>query len=218
MKNALHLARALERMPLVAILRGLAASEACEVGAELAEAGIEILEVPLNSPEPYRSIEALRNSLGETAVVGAGTVVSADNVEMVKDSGGQIVVAPNTDEGVIEACLRLDLVPIPGFLTASEAFRATGAGAEFLKLFPANVFAPNYRSALAAVLPDGISVLAVGGVNLTNSRTYLDAGFSGLGIGSSLYRPGCNNSQLRATADAFVQVCNAWKETRRPDA
>lgn len=205
------LAASLVRMPLVAILRGVTASEADEVGAELIAAGIGVLEVPLNSPDPYDSIRALRDALGDSAVVGAGTVVSSGDVQRVLDAGGQIVVAPNTDERVIEACLHRDLVPVPGFTTASEAFRAISAGATFLKLFPVNAFAPSYVGALAAVLPAGVSVLAVGGVDLTNCRSYLDAGYCGVGIGSSLYRPGCTLGQLKTHAGEFVRLCRDWQ-------
>ena len=199
-------------MPLVAILRGVTAPEAREVGAELVAAGIEVLEVPVNSPGPYDSIRILRDTLGDSAVIGAGTVVSTRDVERVSDAGAQIAVAPNTDETIIEACLRHGMVPIPGFATASEAFRAVHAGAGFLKLFPASAFAPSYLGALAAVLPKGISVLAVGGVDLANARTYLEAGYAGLGIGSSLYRPGGTGQHLRETADAFVRVCRRWQD------
>ncbi|MYE20651.1 MAG: 2-dehydro-3-deoxy-6-phosphogalactonate aldolase [Rhodospirillales bacterium] len=210
------LAAALARTPLVAILRGVTASEAEEVGAELVAAGIGVLEVPLNSPDPYDSIRVLRDTLGDSAVVGAGTVVTSSDVQRILDAGGQIVVAPNTDERVIEACLRRDLVPVPGFATASEAFRAISAGATFLKLFPVNAFAPSYVGALAAVLPAGISVLAVGGVDRTNCRTYLDAGYRGLGIGSSLYRPGCTAGQLRKHAEEFVRICRDWQGDLEP--
>ena len=210
------LAASLVRMPLVAILRGVTAAEADEVGAELVAAGIGVLEVPLNSPDPYDSIRVLRDTLGDSAVVGAGTVVSSSDVQRVLDAGGQVVVAPNTDERVIEACLRRDLVPVPGFTTASEAFRAISAGATFLKLFPVNAFAPSYVGALAAVLPAGISVLAVGGVGLTNCRSYLEAGYRGLGIGSSLYRPGCTVEQLRKHAGEFVRICRDWRGDLEP--
>lgn len=199
-------------MPLVAILRGVNPPETAEIGAELVAAGIEVLEVPVNSPDPCHSIRILRDTLGDFAVIGAGTVVSTLDVERVSDAGAQIAVAPNTDEAVIEACLRHGLVPIPGFTTASEAFRAIHAGATFLKLFPASALAPNYLGALAAVLPKDISVLAVGGIDLANSRTYLEAGYNGLGIGSSLYRPGSTGQDLRETADAFVRVCRSWRE------
>ena len=149
MTNSLHLARALARMPLVAILRGVTASEAGEVGAELVAAGIEVLEVPVNSPGPYDSIRILRDTLGDSAVVGAGTVVSSRDVEQVSNAGGQIAVAPNTDETVIEACLRHGVVPVPGFTTVTEAFRAVHAGARFLKLFPVDAFAPSYLGGCA---------------------------------------------------------------------
>ena len=212
MRASLLLTQALARMPLVAILRGVTAPEAREVGAELVAAGIEVLEVPVNSPGPYDSIRILRDTLGDSAVIGAGTVVSTRDVERVSDAGAQIAVAPNSDETIIEACLRHGMVPIPGFATASEAFRAVHAGAGFLKLFPASAFAPSYLGALAAVLPKGISVLAVGGVDLANARTYLEAGYAGLGIGSSLYRPGGTGQHLRETADAFVRVCRRWQD------
>ena len=212
MRDSVYLAQALARMPLVAILRGVTAPEAGEVGAELVAAGIEVLEVPVNSPDPYDSIRILRDTLGDSAVVGAGTVVSARDVERLSDVGAQIAVAPNTDEGIIEACLRHGMVPVPGFTTPSEAFRAIQAGAGFLKLFPANAFAPSYLGALTAVLPRGISVLAVGGVDLANATAYLEAGYNGLGIGSSLYRPGSVGQRLRATADAFVRVCRNWQD------
>lgn len=211
MSSALLLSQALQRMPLVAILRGLEPVDARRVGTTLVKAGFEVLEVPLNSPDSYDSIRILCDTVGDRAVVGGGTVVSIEGAERVRDAGGRIAVAPNTDVAVIEACLDLGLVPVPGFATPSEALRALHSGAGILKLFPADAFPRGYLRALGAVMPPRTPVLAVGGVDADNARAYLEAGFLGLGVGSSLFRPGRTVEELQQAAAALVRVCHDWR-------
>ncbi len=212
MSHAEQLSQALARMPLVAILRGLAPEHAREVGTALVSAGLEVLEVPLNSPDPDKSIGILRDIVEDRVIVGGGTVLSVDDVKRVRDAGGQIAVAPNTNRAVIEACLGGGIVPVPGFATATEALEAVDGGARFLKLFPVDSFPPGHLRSVSAVLPRRISVLAVGGVDTASARIYLDAGYVGLGVGSSLYRPDRTIEELRAAARAMVRICRRWQK------
>lgn len=207
--NKLH--EALIRMPLIAILRGLPVHEAAEMGTVLTNAGLTVLEVPLNSPKPLQSIRILRDTVGDRAVVGAGTVLSADHVKQVADAGGQIAVAPNTNTTVIETCLRESMVPIPGFATATEAFSAIDCGAEYLKVFPADSYPPSFFVALSAVLPEVAKVIAVGGVNNNTISDYFAAGYYGAGIGGFLYRPGYTPDQVEGIAKLLVDTCHGWR-------
>ena len=163
MNPSQELKRRLAECPLVAIIRGVTPSEAEAIGAAICEAGIRIIEVPLNSPEPLKSIEILAKSLGERALVGAGTVLDPADVTRVKDAGGRIIVSPNTYAPVIEATAAAGLVSSPGFSTPSEAFEALRAGAHALKLFPAEAASPAVVKALLAVIPRDIPLLVVGG-------------------------------------------------------
>lgn len=212
--NKLH--DALLRMPLVAILRGLPVSRAAEMGATLANAGLTVLEVPLNSPEPLRSIRILRDTLGDRAVVGAGTVLSVDQVKQVAEAGGQIVVAPSTNTSVIDACLREGMVPIPGFATATEAFRAIDAGAQYLKLFPADSYPPSFIGAISAVLPEVVKVIAVGGITNDTILDYLAAGYFAVGIGGYLYKPGYEPDRVEGIANVLVATCQTWRTSFQP--
>lgn len=212
--NVQSLSHALDSAPLVAILRGLSSHEAIDVGTALAEAGIRILEVPLNSPDAFDSIEALRSTTDDDVVVGAGTVLSANEVSYLADVGGQIAVAPNTNVQVIDACAQHGIVPLPGFASATEAFLAINAGATFLKLFPADNFSPNYIKALKAVFPDGVNVLAVGGVESQTLGTYFEAGFEGVGVGSALYKPGTSIADIHASAVRLVGAYRTWSQSR----
>lgn len=190
--------------PLVAILRGLSPHEAGGIGEALVEAGVSIIEVPLNSAQPFASIEALATRLGERAMIGAGTVTAAAEIADVRDAGGTLIVSPHVDRDVIGATVAAGLVSLPGFLTPSEAFAALGAGAHALKLFPAESVQPATLKALRAVLPAAIPILPVGGITPELVSPWLAAGAAGFGLGSTLYRPGDSPSEVRQRAIRFV--------------
>ena len=192
-------------MPLVAILRGIGPDEILAVGDALVEAGIGIIEVPLNSPDPLRSIEALAKHLGEDAIVGAGTVLEVSQVGAVARAGGRIIVSPSTDYDGIAATAAEGLVSSPGYFTPSEAFLALKAGAHALKLFPAEAATPAVVRAQRAVLPKHVPLLVVGGVKPDAMSTWFDAGADGFGLGSALYKPGQSAAQVALQARAFVQ-------------
>ena len=190
--------------PLVAIIRGVTPAEVEGVAGALLEAGFRIIEVPLNSPEPLQSIERLVRLVGDSATVGAGTVLSTADVRRVADAGGRIVVSPNTDAEVIGATVAAGLVSSPGYFTPSEAFTAARAGAHVLKLFPAEAAGPAVVKAQLAVLPRDIPLVVVGGVRPDNMRAYVEAGAKGFGLGSSLYKPGMAAGEVAANARSFV--------------
>ena len=204
--HADQLAARFAQLPVVAILRGIRPDEAVAVAEALIDAGIVIIEVPLNSPQPLASIERLASTLAAQAVFGAGTVLDEDAVDRVADAGGQIIVAPNTSAGVIERALHRDLVPMPGWATATDAFAAYAAGARYLKLFPAGTYGVAHLKAMQAVLPDNAKILAVGGVGSTNAREWRAAGVSGFGIGSELYRAGSTPDAVHDKAVALVRA------------
>jgi 2-dehydro-3-deoxyphosphogalactonate aldolase len=195
----------LSECPLVAIIRGVSPSEVEAVGATIYEAGIRIIEVPLNSPQPLESIAILARSLGDRALIGAGTVLNPDDVARVRDAGGRIIVSPSTDADVIAATAAAGMVSSPGFYTPSEAFQALKAGAHALKLFPAEAASPAVVKAMRAVLPKQVPLLVVGGVRPDNMRSYIDAGASGFGLGSGLYKPGQSPAEVAAQARAYVE-------------
>jgi 2-dehydro-3-deoxyphosphogalactonate aldolase len=192
--------------PLVAIIRGVRPDEAAEVGDQLWNAGFRIIEVPLNSPEPLRSIRALADLLGSRALIGAGTVLEKDEVRQVADAGGRLIVAPNTDQDVISATVEAGLVSCPGYFTPSEAFQALKAGAHGLKLFPAEGASPAVVKAQRAVLPRDIPLLVVGGVRPDNMQPWRDAGADGFGLGSALYSAGLSPAEVGERARAFVNA------------
>lgn len=196
-------AAALTNIPLVAILRGLTPPEAVPVGHALVATGWTLIEVPLNSPQPLQSIEAMSAAL-PAALVGAGTVLSADQVRDVHAAGGQLVVSPNFDAGVVREALRLDMVCLPGVMTATEAFAALQLGATGLKLFPAEMITPAVVKALRAVLPAPTLLLPVGGITVDNMAAYRAAGASGFGIGSALYTPGMAATTVAENAMKFI--------------
>ena len=200
-----ELRRLLAEYPLVAIIRGVTPDEAEEIGAAIVEAGIRIVEVPLNSPEPLASIEKLATSLGDRALVGAGTVLEADDVARVRDAGGRVIVSPNTYTPVIEAAAAADLVSLPGYFTPSEAFDAIRAGATGLKLFPAEGASPAVLKGQRAVLPKALPVLVVGGISPDNMRPWIEAGANGFGLGSGLYKPGQSAEETGRKARAYVE-------------
>jgi 2-dehydro-3-deoxyphosphogalactonate aldolase len=205
------LTAALDPLPLVAILRGLTPAEAPAIGAALFEAGFRVLEVPLNSPQPLHSIAALAKALPD-ALVGAGTVLTEEEVRLVQDAGGRLIVSPNFDAKVVEAAAARGLACLPGVATPSEAFAALAAGASGLKLFPAEMIAPAAVKAMRAVLPPEVLLLPVGGITALTMGAYRAAGANGFGIGSALYSPGKDAAAVAAAARAFA---DAWAGTMR---
>jgi len=198
--------RHLAECPLVAIIRGVTPAEIEGVGAALFDAGFRIVEVPLNSPDPFTSIERLAKLAGDRATVGAGTVLSAADVRRVADVGGRLVVSPNTDVEVIAATVEAGLAAAPGYFTPSEAFAALKAGAHALKLFPAEAAGPAVVKAQKAVLPRDIPLVVVGGVKPDNLAAYSQAGAAGFGLGSNLYKPGTTVDEVAANARAYVEA------------
>lgn len=192
--------------PLVAIIRGVAPAEATDIGQALYDGGIRIIEVPLNSPDPFTSIRSIAEALGDKALVGAGTVVDPEDVERVKDAGGQLVVAPNTNPRIIGATVAAGLASLPGFFTPSEAFTALACGASALKLFPAEAATPNVVKSIRAVLPKDARLLIVGGVTPDSVRGWLDAGANGFGLGGGLYKPGQSADDTLRKARAYVEA------------
>ena len=199
---------ALRTLPLIAILRGIKPSEAEAVAVALHAAGFRFIEVPLNSPEPFDSIARMRRALPSDALVGAGTVLRADDVERVQAAGGELVVMPHTDPAVIRAAKAAGLVCVPGAMTPTEAFTALDAGADALKLFPAELISPRIVKAMRAVLPKAAPVFAVGGVTPDSMAEYSRAGATGFGLGSALYSPGASADLVGANARRFA---DAWR-------
>ena len=197
--------QALAQLPLIAILRGLTPTEAPAIGQALVDSGFAIIEVPLNSPEPLHSIATLSRLFPNT-LIGAGTVLNAQQVKDVHAAGGRLVVAPNFNPGVVAKALALNMVVLPGVATPTEAFAALGAGAHGLKLFPAEMISPATVKALRAVLPPEAALMPVGGITPDNMAAYRQAGASGFGLGSALYAPGRSAEQVRAAAQNFVTV------------
>jgi 2-dehydro-3-deoxyphosphogalactonate aldolase len=180
----------LARCPLVAILRGVKPDEAEAIGEALAEAGIAIIEVPLNSPDPLASIERLARRFGDELLIGAGTVMTATQVAQITAAGGRIIVTPHADLDVVRAAKAMGLLACPGMFTPTEAFSLLAAGADGLKLFPAEAANPATLRGVLAVLPAGTMVLPVGGIGADNLAPWRAAGASGFGIGSAIYKPG----------------------------
>jgi len=197
--------RIFSEVPLVAILRGLKPEEAIDVASALIEGGIKIMEVPLNSPDPFNSIERIAKQFGDVVYVGAGTVLKSAQVEQLKDCGGEFVVAPNFSPEVGAAAKKLGLSWLPGVYTPTEAFAALDAGADGLKLFPAELCPPTVIRAFRAVIPKEVKLLPVGGVDASNIAEYIQAGASGAGIGSSLYRPGTALNDIAERAKALAE-------------
>ncbi|MCI1141525.1 2-dehydro-3-deoxy-6-phosphogalactonate aldolase [Sphingomonas sp. WKB10] len=203
---AARFAEAFAACPLVAVLRGLTPDEAAPIGDALVDAGFTLLEVPLNSPDPLASIAAMAKRYAGRAIVGAGTVLTPQDVAAVADAGGALIVSPNTDPAVIRASVERGLISLPGYFTPSEAFAALHAGAHGLKLFPAEGAAPAFLKAQRAVLPKATKVLAVGGITLDTMPQWHAAGADGFGLGSNLYRAGKSAADVARDAAAFVQA------------
>ncbi|HGM5553657.1 TPA: 2-dehydro-3-deoxy-6-phosphogalactonate aldolase [Pseudomonas putida] len=205
------LKQALAQNGLIAILRGLHPQEAAAVGEVLYAAGFRVIEVPLNSPSPYESIRILRQSLPVDCLIGAGTVLTPEQVELVKEAGGQVIVMPHSDAKVLRAAKAAGLFLSPGVATPTEAFAALEEGADILKLFPAEQMSPAVVKAWLAVLPSGTVLAPVGGITPDNMQTFIDAGVKGFGLGSGLFKPGMTTEQVAANAKAYVA---AWKALR----
>jgi 2-dehydro-3-deoxyphosphogalactonate aldolase len=194
--------------PLIAILRGVKPDEALAIGQVLFDLGLRSIEVPLNSPEPLESIRRLADTFGNEALIGAGTVLSMAEVSAVADAGGRLIVSPNMDTSVIGAAKRLGLVSGPGVATPTEALAALAAGADFLKLFPAELLTPPIVKAWRAVLPPQTTLIPVGGITPESMAAYRSAGATGFGLGSALYRPGQTATQVEARAREYLA---AWR-------
>jgi 2-dehydro-3-deoxyphosphogalactonate aldolase len=189
--------------PLIAILRGVQPDDCLAIGQALADAGFTIIEVPLNSPEPYESIGLLARALGDRALIGAGTVTRPRQVDEVAQAGGRLIVMPHANVQVVVEAKALTLTALPGFATPTEAFAALDAGADGLKLFPAEAYPPKVLKSLRAVLPKEVPILPVGSITVENMGEYWAAGANGFGLGSALYKPGATPEQVGKTATRF---------------
>jgi 2-dehydro-3-deoxyphosphogalactonate aldolase len=190
--------------PVIAILRGVRPQEVEAIGGALVEAGIRMIEVPLNSPTPLQSIATLARRFGAEALIGAGTVLRPGEVDDVASAGGRLIVSPNTNQGVVTQAVALGMVAIPGFFTPSEAFAAAAVGAHALKLFPAEAASPAVLKAQRAVLPADLPILVVGGIHAEAMADWVAAGANGFGLGAALYRPGREAAEVGARARQFV--------------
>ena len=203
------IARFLDPLPLVAVLRGITPDEVGGVADALIDAGFRILEVTLNSPRPFESIVALVRRAGDGCLIGAGTVVDPADVARVRDAGGRVIVMPHADPAVIREAKRLGLACVPGVATPTEAYAALAAGADALKMFPAEGLPPAVLKAWRAVLPRSTLVVAVGGMRPDNLLAYWQAGADGCGTGSNLSRPGADLESVRAAAVAYARAVEA---------
>ncbi|MDR6227932.1 2-dehydro-3-deoxyphosphogalactonate aldolase [Pseudomonas sp. SORGH_AS199] len=201
----------LKDLPLIAILRGVTPDEIVAVGRALYDAGFRVIEIPLNSPQPFESIRRLTAELGESCLIGAGTVLTEAQVAEVDAAGGRLIVSPNANLAVIRASKAAGLVSAPGVATPSEGFAALDAGADSLKLFPAEQLGPAVVKAWRAVFPKALALLPVGGITPDNMGPYVAAGANGFGLGSALYKPGLSAAQVGANAQAFAAGWRAVK-------
>ncbi|MGV8864418.1 MAG: 2-dehydro-3-deoxy-6-phosphogalactonate aldolase [Pseudomonas sp.] len=202
------LKQTLAKNGLIAILRGLRPEEAASIGGVLYQAGFRVIEVPLNSPEPYDSIRILRATLPADCLIGAGTVLTPEQVGLVKEAGGQVIVMPHSDPKVLRAAKAAGLYLSPGVATPTEAFAALAEGADVLKLFPAEQMGPAVVKAFLAVLPAGTALIPVGGITPDNMQVFIDAGVSGFGLGSGLFKPGMSAAEVAERAEAYVSAWN----------
>jgi 2-dehydro-3-deoxyphosphogalactonate aldolase len=205
----IDLASRLRKCPFVAILRGVQPAEVEGIGEALTEVGIEIIEVPLNSPDPISSIERLARRVGDRAMVGAGTVLRKQDVAAVAGAGGSLIVMPHADAEIVREAKLRALSALPGFATPTEAFAMIGAGADALKLFPAEAASPAVLKSLRAVLPKDMPILPVGGIDETNLSGWIAAGARGFGVGSCLFKPGCTAADVRRRGRALMEALRA---------
>lgn len=197
----------MDKVKLVAILRGIQPGEAAEHIAALIDAGFRYIEIPLNSPDWQQSIPAMVRQFGERSVIGAGTVLKVEQVDFLAEARAKLIVTPNTAPAVIRRAVDKGMLVCAGCATASEAFSALDAGAQWLKIFPSSAFGPDYIRALKAVLPPEVPVLAVGGVTPENLHSWRQAGCAGAGLGSDLYRAGQPLARTRQQAQRFIAAC-----------
>ena len=197
---------AIEKHPLIAILRGIKPTEVVDVAEILIEKDFKIIEIPLNSPDPIRSIELLTHYFENHAIIGAGTVVDEASIRSIAEAGAKLVVMPNGNGIVVKAAKDRGLIAIPGIATPTEAFAMIEAGADALKLFPAEGIPPSVLKAMKAVLPSTVPILPVGGITPEKMNDYLKAGAIGFGLGSALYKPGMTLRDIRKNAEAFNQA------------
>ncbi|AZD01090.1 2-dehydro-3-deoxy-6-phosphogalactonate aldolase [Pseudomonas chlororaphis] len=205
------LKQALAHNGLIAILRGLRPPEAVAIGEALYQAGFRVIEVPLNSPQPFDSIRIMRDALPADCLIGAGTVLTPEQVGQVKAAGGQVIVMPHSDPKVLRAARAAGLYLSPGVATPTEAFAALAEGADVLKLFPAEQMGPAVVKAWLAVLPVGTVLLPVGGITPDNMQVFVDAGVKGFGLGSGLFKPGMSAAEVATRAKAYVAAWNALR-------
>lgn len=206
-------AAALQRCPVIAILRGITPDEVADVGAALVDAGIAIIEVPLNSPEPLRSIGRFAERWGVECLIGAGTVMTPAEVTAVAGAGGRLIVMPHGDAAVIRAAKAAGLACVPGAATPTEGFAALAAGADALKLFPAEAIPPAVVGAWRAVFPAELPLIPVGGIGAGNMAQYWLAGAAGFGVGSSLYKPGRPAADIARNARKLVEAAEAARSS-----
>ena len=197
---------------LIAILRGVQPDEVIAVAQAIFDAGIRVVEVPLNSPRPCDSIRKLCDHFGDSMLVGAGTVLDLDSVRNVRDAGGRLIVSPNTNADVIAETKRLGMISCPGVMTVSECFTALAAGADGLKLFPASSLGPSFIGAVRAVLPPGTPIIPVGGVDEHSIADWVATGADGFGLGSSLYKPGMTPQQVSTRCKTLVAALQACRQ------
>jgi 2-dehydro-3-deoxyphosphogalactonate aldolase len=203
------LAPYLDPLPFIAVLRGITPDEIPAIGAVLVSQGMRILEVPLNSPRPFESIRLLADTFGDRCLIGAGTVLAVDEIAQVSAAGGRLIVMPHADAGIIREAKRQDRVCVPGVATPTEAFAALAAGADGLKMFPAEQLPAAALKAWRAVLPKGTLVFPVGGIRPDNIEPYWTAGADGFGTGSNLYRPGAPAAEVQRSLAAYAAAFRA---------
>jgi len=204
----------LDPLPLVAVLRGITPAEVEAIGAALTDNGFRILEVPLNSPDPFESIRRLSQLYRQRCLIGAGTVLNVDDVQRVAQVGGRLIVMPHGDVDIVREAKQLGLVALPGVATPTEAFAALAAGADGLKMFPAEQLSPSVLRAWRAVLPKDTLVFPVGGIRPDNMAPYWAVGANGFGTGSNLYQPGASPDKVREIAAQFAAACTALTPNR----
>ena len=202
---------AVSSLPFVAVMRGIRPVECAEIGTCLYEAGFRIIEVPLNSENPFASVAKLRDHLPADAIVGAGTVLAPDDVRRVHEVGGEAIFSPHGDPAVVRAAKAMKLISVPGIMTPTEAFAVIAAGADALKIFPAELITPKIIKALRAVLPKDLLLLAFGGITPDTMKPYVDAGAGAFGLGSALYKPGMSCAEVATRAKGFAE---AWHRLR----